>query len=507
MRSRMLSLLALAALAVGCQGTSGDVGTGGGDGQFAVQVAALSELEIADACYELTATDGAGVEAWSVTFCGTDYGLGAQGLYIGPCQELGNDYTISLVLLSVSDAEGEIPPEQYVNPCPPEAPCLRTAVCEANADVRVHYDITLLTLGDGGWLDVTMDYCGLVCSAKLDCVDPLGEPLLLLPRTDEVRGTTLVLGLSCRRIKCAEPGFWQYQTPIAIECDEGTAVIDPSGPGIAPVAQTADLVYGAMVFDQTEGTPAYAWSKAVAIGWNGGTNCRLTSAATAACTQLPDLTIPEGIQHPAIRWDVPVTDEQGALSCTRHGLGGSPGGVEFYLPDAPYTWDYEYFRPLECSRPAICDPPCAPNQTCVDGVCVGSGTGLRFTLQWSMTTDIDIHVVTPGGAHVYYNNPTGGGCQLDVDNTQGGPGSVENIICRPENAGFQPGTYAYWVTNFTFQNGPADYTLSAFLDDVEIAGSPFVEVVYDTIPPASPEPISTDPTNRPASVERTVAYP
>lgn len=93
---------------------------------------------------------------------------------------------------------------------------------------------------------------------------------------------------------------------------------------------------------------------------------------------------------------------------------------------------------------------CGQGETCVNGTCVGEGQ-LQFTMQWSAFTDMDLHVLTPNGTHIYFANPTGDSGSLDVDNTAGGPDSVENIFFTAPPTG----DYQYWV-----DRGVGDFTLS-----------------------------------------------
>ena len=62
-----------------------------------------------------------------------------------------------------------------------------------------------------------------------------------------------------------------------------------------------------------------------------------------------------------------------------------------------------------------------------------SGAAFTATLTWNTTADMDLHVIEPNGAHVYYGTPTGTTARLDVDDTNGfGP---ENIFVNSAAAG------------------------------------------------------------------------
>lgn len=76
----------------------------------------------------------------------------------------------------------------------------------------------------------------------------------------------------------------------------------------------------------------------------------------------------------------------------------------------------------------VCVPTCSSNQACSNGVCVGVGE-FGITVTWSRPGDGDIHVQTPSGKLIMYNNKgpstsTDNG-QLDVDDQRGtGPENV-----------------------------------------------------------------------------------
>lgn len=122
---------------------------------------------------------------------------------------------------------------------------------------------------------------------------------------------------------------------------------------------------------------------------------------------------------------------------------------------------------------------CIPGSVCFDHVCVGDGD-LRFSMSWSVDTDIDLHVRTPAGSEIYYGNRSAGGGTLDVDDCVGescaSPGEihVENVVFELADAG----AYAYWSVNYAGMNATAA-TIAVFVDgEMQVT-------ITDTLP-ASP---------------------
>lgn len=73
---------------------------------------------------------------------------------------------------------------------------------------------------------------------------------------------------------------------------------------------------------------------------------------------------------------------------------------------------------------------------------------LRFSLGWSNYDDLDIHVYTPRGSHIYFGNKRGGGGVLDVDMNAGGARSREPV----ENVSFTSpadGVYRIDINQFS----------------------------------------------------------
>jgi len=77
------------------------------------------------------------------------------------------------------------------------------------------------------------------------------------------------------------------------------------------------------------------------------------------------------------------------------------------------------------------------------------GTGdVQVTLQWGGGVDLDLHVIDPSGAEIFYGartSPTGG--MLDQDALADCSGCVENIFWP--SGGAPPGEYQVFVVNFT----------------------------------------------------------
>ncbi len=79
----------------------------------------------------------------------------------------------------------------------------------------------------------------------------------------------------------------------------------------------------------------------------------------------------------------------------------------------------------------------------------GAGSGdITVSMAWDRWDDLDLHMETPDGSHIYYSNKTAGGGILDVDMNAGSErrlDPVENIyFAAPEN-----GHYKVWIRDFS----------------------------------------------------------
>jgi hypothetical protein len=93
---------------------------------------------------------------------------------------------------------------------------------------------------------------------------------------------------------------------------------------------------------------------------------------------------------------------------------------------------------------------CTPGSICWNEICIGEGS-LRFSLAWDVSSDFDLHVLTPNDVEVYYSNRTGDGANLDVDDCIGSScrnpegTHVENIYWADAAP---TGTYEVWAVNY-----------------------------------------------------------
>jgi hypothetical protein len=97
------------------------------------------------------------------------------------------------------------------------------------------------------------------------------------------------------------------------------------------------------------------------------------------------------------------------------------------------------------------------------------GVDMRFSLIWHNRNDLDLHVKTPSGEHIYYGNKrVSCGGYLDVDmNVRGETNKpVENT--RWEKGTGRRGNYEVWVENYGFHEGNRDAT--PFKVEIEING-------------------------------------
>ena len=318
---QQLVIVAACALATACAEPPREAGAG-----LAVTVAPLSLPGVTNATYRLTVTNAAAQTVMTREVTSSAYGAGDGSLsYVAPCDADANDNTVTLELLRLDAASGQIPATDFDNP----GPLARTFTCLPNADVPVTFDLTIARRATQGFFDVAVSFDDIFCSAKLDCLDAEGAPLRLLFNAAGARDTTVVLGFACTGGLDPALTTTLYRDDVTLTCDNGAVTLDPSaGPGNitygAGLTGTAGLLFGAAVHhgDELIGVPKRYWNVLLGLT-TAGHNCRVTHTATATSGTFPALTTPAGSTWPLVTWDVLVTGPTGAPACTRHPLHGT----------------------------------------------------------------------------------------------------------------------------------------------------------------------------------------
>jgi hypothetical protein len=104
--------------------------------------------------------------------------------------------------------------------------------------------------------------------------------------------------------------------------------------------------------------------------------------------------------------------------------------------------------------------PQSPGLTIPPGLTLGTGD-VQVTVIWADGNDLDLHVVDPAGAEIYFSNPhSPSGGTLDHDDTAGCASSgthVENVFWPSGTA--PPGRYRVFVKSYSACGAPSQYTL------------------------------------------------
>jgi hypothetical protein len=113
---------------------------------------------------------------------------------------------------------------------------------------------------------------------------------------------------------------------------------------------------------------------------------------------------------------------------------------------------------------------CIPGSVCFNKYCVGAGN-LRVSLAFSVDSDFDLHVLTPGGSEISWSNTEANGGTLDVDQCVVSCGTephAENVVFDDTALS---GVYEVWVVNF-FGRAAGDFRIEVVGDvDASFDGS------------------------------------
>ena len=103
-------------------------------------------------------------------------------------------------------------------------------------------------------------------------------------------------------------------------------------------------------------------------------------------------------------------------------------------------------------------------------ISIGNSGELKITLLWDFYADIDLHVLQPNGNRIYFRAKkdlqTGGA--LDVDNTEGGSGSAENIYwSQPPKGEYKVSLDFYGFSTNTENMETGECTVIVFQEGME----------------------------------------
>ncbi len=325
------------AMLLGCGKDGTTTPDGDDEPGFEIKVSPLRLDRVGEVQYGITVRRNGGEVVWSKdAILSSVYGDGKGAMaYIGPCDASAgsNPHAVELVIESVKDElGGDVP---FINPTA-DGPLVILQDCLPNRDQQVFFDLTIMREATQGFFDVGVNFSDIYCSAKFDCVDEEGGPRDLLFNGME-RDRSVVLGFACTT--GAGSQTWLHISNVHVEC------YDPEGPLPQPVVrEVAPLGEGNLgpvspFFFETasyrgeESLVPYDkcyWNMAFGVNEGANTrNCRLKVTGTASddSWDTRDGWSPPGSVYPYIEWDIPLTDEDGIVSCERDPLNGIGSNV------------------------------------------------------------------------------------------------------------------------------------------------------------------------------------
>jgi len=331
----------MAALALTLGLASGCTKDQGPESRLSIAVQPLHFPALSDVVYRLTVKRQDGQVVWTRDVGSARYGDGKGSLaFVGPCDasDDANPHTVELVVVDLLGPDGQpLGASRWANPAPPERPATLPATCVANGDTPVTFNLTLMRAAEQGFFDIAVSFEDLFCSAKLDCRGQDGEPLKLLfnPATQR-RDSSIVLAMACTSgqtlANTPEP-TWLHVTDVAILCDDAAPIYFDAGQTPGQHGPVSARFFEGAIYRGAESLPGYDkcfWNMAFGIDLAARPKgCRLVAAATASrATFEPTGHTPPNTIYPYVRWEVPLTDPAGNLTCSQHPLNGSDGAVQ-----------------------------------------------------------------------------------------------------------------------------------------------------------------------------------
>lgn len=321
-----------------------------------VAVQPLAFPPLSDVVYRLTVRRADGEAVWSREVGSAAYGDGGGALsYVGPCDasEGANPHAVELVVVDLIGPGGEpLGADRWKNPAPPERPATLPATCVAGSDAGVTFSLTLMRAAEQGFFDVAVTFADIFCSAKADCRRDGGAPLELLfnPLTER-RETTVVMGFTCttgQRLDGAAEETWLHFTDVALECDEAAPIYFDPSQGAGQHGALGTQFFESAIYRGVQEQPGYDacyWNHAFGVNLAvAPRRCRLVAQATAGHVSFaPSGHTPTNTIWPYVRWQVDLTDADGALICDVHALDGSDGVVSTgYTPATGATFQHSW---------------------------------------------------------------------------------------------------------------------------------------------------------------------
>jgi hypothetical protein len=386
MNDKPLAHLALAlASGVALTGCVGGAPPGTSGSNLALAVQALAFAEVGDIAYHVSVESPLG-PVWEADLLASRYGDGTSLSYVGPCDASpeAQPQTIALRVDALYDTQGAlISSDAWAKPSTLEL----TAVCQADTDVPVAFELTLMRRAAQGFFDIAVSFDDIFCSAKLDCEEDDGGPIFLVHGADGERAPSVVLALSC-----VDPGSTDlrlYLTDVAVDCGAGPIAVDLSGgPGVlygasdpAPAPLLQAMRFSGLQSYTNSATGEVAGgaylTAALALDVDAiDQRCTLAAEATAHDGELADFTLPSHATYPVISWELDLTSPGvDGYACTQHALDAPGSGVAtgYSAATPPFAVvGYPAAGPtLKVERRDGCTPSCA-GRACGEDGCGGS---------------------------------------------------------------------------------------------------------------------------------------